>query len=251
MENHGAILLEERIDMNLKNLAGEVHSSMYHQVQKRGYAASVDVLMDLGILSKADYENWRNGRVDYLERVCKINLKRLADINHYMRVYAEKDGLKPSVTVYKKWGKPSRFPDGTIRPLRFSKSRNPNIEKWYATHFVDPNFKKRKEADKAEKEGVVEAAEESGKERIAKEAEKERIAKEAPEKKVPAPKKEKAAKPAQPKQGHAKPQNAQQGQPKPVKTKAQQPKPQNAKQGQSKPQKAKTPQEAQPKKKKG
>ena len=40
----------------------------------RGYAAPVDVLMDIGVLSKQDYENWRFGKVPYLERVCKINL---------------------------------------------------------------------------------------------------------------------------------------------------------------------------------
>ena len=142
--------------MNLKNLAGEVHSSVYHQVQKRGYAASVDVLMDLGVLSKQDYENWRFGRIDYLERVCKVNLKKLAEINHQMRVYAQKTGLKPSVTVYKKYGSPSRYPNGKIRPLRFSKYGDPKVEQWYATHFVDPNFKQKAKAEKAAKEAEKE-----------------------------------------------------------------------------------------------
>ena len=84
--------------MNEKELIGKVHSAVYHQCQRRGYAAPVDVLMEVGVLPKQKYEDWRFGRVDYLERVCTV---------------------KPVV------------------PLRFSKSGNPEIEKWYATHFVD------------------------------------------------------------------------------------------------------------------
>ena len=71
--------------MNDKELIGKVHSSMYHQLKKRGYATAVDVLMDLEILSKVNYERWRNGQVPYLEKVCNINLKKLSTILHEMR----------------------------------------------------------------------------------------------------------------------------------------------------------------------
>lgn len=56
--------------MNNTELTGKVHSAVYHQCQRRGYAAPVDVLMDISVLSKADYENWRRGKVPYLEKVC-------------------------------------------------------------------------------------------------------------------------------------------------------------------------------------
>ena len=39
--------------MNDREIATKVHSSMYHQCQKRGYATAVDVLMDLDILKKS------------------------------------------------------------------------------------------------------------------------------------------------------------------------------------------------------
>lgn len=55
--------------MDDKELIGKVHSSVYHQCQRRGYAAPVDVLMEVGVLPKQKYEDWRSGRVDYLERV--------------------------------------------------------------------------------------------------------------------------------------------------------------------------------------
>lgn len=120
-------------------LIGKVHSAMYHQCQKRGYAAPVDVLMDIGILPKQKYEDWRFGKVDYLERVCTVNLRKLSLIMHQMRDYAQKTGLKPSFCYYKRWGAKKENGQGhkPVVPLRFSKSGNAEIEKSYATHFVD------------------------------------------------------------------------------------------------------------------
>ena len=118
--------------MNDRELAGKVHSAMYRQCRERGYAAAVDVLMDLGYLKKEQYENWRHGRVPYLERVCTVNLSKLSTIRHEMRVYARKANLKPSFCYYKQWAV-----KGKTIPLRFSKYGKEDIEKQYATHFVD------------------------------------------------------------------------------------------------------------------
>lgn len=125
--------------MNDKELIGAVHSAMYHQCQSRGYAAPVDVLMDIGVLPKKKYEDWRFGRVSYLESVCTINLRKLSFIMHQMRVYAKKAELKPSFCYYKQWGVKKKNGQGhkPVIPLRFSKSGSPEIEKSYATHFVD------------------------------------------------------------------------------------------------------------------
>ena len=87
--------------MNEKELTGKIHSSMYHQLQSRGYAAPVDVLIDTGILPKQKYEDWRFGRVRYLEAVCNANLKRLSFVLRQMRVYAQTHDLKPSFCYYK------------------------------------------------------------------------------------------------------------------------------------------------------
>ena len=45
---------------NHDNLVGEVGNSMYHQVSNMGYATAVQTLIDMQILSKEDYERWRN-----------------------------------------------------------------------------------------------------------------------------------------------------------------------------------------------
>ncbi len=125
--------------MNDKELISAVHSAMYHQCQNRGYAAPVDVLMDIGVLTKKKYEDWRFGRVSYLESVCTVNLRKLSFIMHQMRAYAKKAELKPSFCYYKQWGVKKKNGQGhkPVVPLRFSKSGSPEIEKSYATHFVD------------------------------------------------------------------------------------------------------------------
>jgi len=108
---------------------------MYTLVKEKGVASPVEVLIAIGALSREDYERWRFGKVDYLERVCKVNLRKLSLVNHEIRAYARKHDLKPSWTFYKKWGthKESR---GNAVKLRFSKSGDEAIERQYATHYV-------------------------------------------------------------------------------------------------------------------
>lgn len=143
--------------MNQKELIGKVHSAVYHQCQKRGYATAVDVLMDMGVLSMQKYEDWRFGRVSYLESVCTVNLHKLNMILHEMNVCAKKAGLKPSFCFYKQWGVKKKGGQGhkPVIALRFSKSGNPVTEKMYATHFVDS---KRMASIKAQRNAVFENA---------------------------------------------------------------------------------------------
>ena len=125
--------------MNNRELTSKVNSAMYQQCRDRGFATPVDVLMEIGYLSKKDYENWRHGRVPYLERVCTANLSKLSTVMHQMRFYARNAGLKPSFCYYKQWGVKKKNGQGhkPVIPLRFSKSGAPEIERCYATHFVD------------------------------------------------------------------------------------------------------------------
>lgn len=128
-----------RMKFNDAELTAKVNSSMYHQCLNRGYAAPVDVLIEIGVLSKHKYEDWRFGRVQYLESVCGVNLRKLSMIMHQIRVYARQNNLKPSFCYYKQWGVQKRNGQGhkPVIPLRFSKSGNLDIERWYSTHWVD------------------------------------------------------------------------------------------------------------------
>ena len=125
--------------MNGEELRARVRESMFRQCHMRGYAAPVDVLMDIGALSKKNYEDWRFGRVDTLERVCSMNLSKLSAVLREMYACAKAQSLKPSFCYYKRWGVSKKNETGhkPVITLQFSKSGSPEIERSYATHFVD------------------------------------------------------------------------------------------------------------------
>ena len=117
--------------MNNIDLEKKIKRIISDLSDEKGYICSIDVLLGLDYLSKTDYEKWRNGQVDYLERVCQTNLGKLTTINKIIRQVAAKMNLVPSLTVYNKWGK------GPKQKLRFSKSGDFNIEKAYSTYFLN------------------------------------------------------------------------------------------------------------------
>lgn len=116
--------------MNDQQLIKKVNEAVENQRQQRGYIAPVDVLMEIGVLTKQNYEAWRFGKVSYLEKVCTCNLNKLTKILKQIYKYAQINGLKPSVSRYRLWGKKGK-------ELRFSKSGRLEVERKYATHFVD------------------------------------------------------------------------------------------------------------------
>ena len=127
----------------MKITSETIRSSMTEQCHRRGYAAPVDVLLDVGVLEKKKHEDWRYGRVTYLEQVCNANLHKLTEIMKNIRICAKDLDLQPSLSYYRQWGAKSR-------KLRFSKSGDPNIEKHYATHYVVKKTDHRIEAESAE-----------------------------------------------------------------------------------------------------
>jgi len=133
--------------MKDSELIGKVHNAVYQQCNNRGYAAVVDVLVDVGVLTKTKVEEWRFGNISYLEAVCNCNLRQLNLILKEMRVYSEKSGYKPSFCYYKRWGTKKKNGQGKkpVIPLRFSKSGNASLEKTYATHYVKKEFFSKKE----------------------------------------------------------------------------------------------------------
>ncbi|MCD7763632.1 MAG: hypothetical protein LUI14_10655 [Lachnospiraceae bacterium] len=117
----------------------KVQSSIDHQCQTRGYAAPVDVLMDVGVLDKRKYEDWRIGKIPYLESVCTCNLHQLSLTMKLIRSYAQEAGYRPSYCFYGRWGMKKKKDRSrkNVHPLRFSKSGESKIERAYATHYLD------------------------------------------------------------------------------------------------------------------
>ncbi len=92
----------------------------------------VDVLIGMSLLTPARVEDWRRGRVPYLEQVINCNLTRLSRLLRILRFHAHDLNLKPSWTAYVRWGK------GPKQRLRFTKNGEPKLEQAYATHLIWP-----------------------------------------------------------------------------------------------------------------
>ena len=82
--------------MNNVDLEKEVKRLVNSNRYGKGYVCAVDVLLQLGYHTKDDYEDWRFGRIDYLEKVCKVNLGKLTFINKLIGKYSSELDLKSS-----------------------------------------------------------------------------------------------------------------------------------------------------------
>jgi hypothetical protein len=112
---------------------------------KRRFVTAIDVLVGVGWLEPRWVDEWRQDRVEYLERVTVANLGKVSTAMRSFRRWAQARGLKPSETAYL-----ARTRDR--RPLRFSKSGDPGIERAYRTHWVSPELSEKKRARLAARE---------------------------------------------------------------------------------------------------
>jgi len=101
------------------------------------YVRPIDVLLGLGWLAPSHLDQWRQGRVPYLEQVIQGNLGKVGAAMAEFRRWARASGLTPSETAYL-----ARTRDR--RQLRFSAGADPSIEQAYRTHWVSPELSERK-----------------------------------------------------------------------------------------------------------
>jgi Uncharacterized conserved protein len=130
---------------NQRALENRVTSAAEAALAHHHYVSAIDVLTGTGLLSPAHLQEWRKGRIDFLERVIHTNLKKISLSMAIFRRWAQAKGLKPSETGYVRWGR------GQKVELRFSKSGDPGIERSYRTHFVSPDISERKKQEMEER----------------------------------------------------------------------------------------------------
>lgn len=107
-----------------------VSKAVAELMQEGEVVSPVSVLVRMGRLEPQKYEDWRFGRVPYLERVLSGNLSKANRILRILHCHAESLQLTAATTLYRKWGK------GRKLTLQFSKSGNPNIERAYSQHYL-------------------------------------------------------------------------------------------------------------------
>jgi hypothetical protein len=104
---------------------------------EQGYASAIDVLVSLGWLHPRRVDEWRQGRLDCLERAAAVDAEKLSDAMRHLRRFARDRGLIESETDHI-----ARTRDR--RSLRFSVSGDAEIERAYRTHWVSPELPERK-----------------------------------------------------------------------------------------------------------
>ena len=83
-------------------------------LSKSDVVAPVDVLIEMGNLTKKNHDAWRQGKVPYLERVFEGNLSKANRILRIIGFHVHDLNMVPNITQYNKKGK------GKKHPLRFS-----------------------------------------------------------------------------------------------------------------------------------
>ena len=136
------------IPKNRALLAARVAKAAWTALAVQGYVSPIDVLIGLGWLDMGRVERWRRGEIPYLERVVEANLPRISEAMKAFRSWATDRGLSASETRYV--GRAPRR-----RPLIFSRSGRPEIEKLYRTHWVAPELSEKKRERTAEKAGCT------------------------------------------------------------------------------------------------
>ena len=112
---------------------------------EQGYASTIDVLTRIGYLAPVHVDDWRKGRFACLEELIFVNPDKIAIAMSLFQAWAHNHNLKPSETAY------LVRTTGPRRDLKFSKSGDPDIERFYRTHYVSPALSERKQEKLREK----------------------------------------------------------------------------------------------------
>lgn len=100
------------------------------------FVSSIEVMQRMCILKKEHVDDWKKGRIPYLEKVITCNLSKANRILQLMRFHAHDLNMKPSVTTYTRKVKSKKI------ELRFSKSGTKKVEDTYSRHFIQIDNKK-------------------------------------------------------------------------------------------------------------
>ncbi|MCW5589845.1 MAG: hypothetical protein KIT27_09310 [Legionellales bacterium] len=125
--------------MNQQQLENRIIEIANKTLLENQYVSWFDILLGLGWLQSTPLDNWRKGRMPYLEQVMQANPNKLNYAMNYFRQWANDCGLIPSETSY------FTRTDGQERELQVSKSGDPVIEKYYRTQYLSPNLSQKKQ----------------------------------------------------------------------------------------------------------
>jgi hypothetical protein len=129
---------------DLQRLERRVARAAEAALAESGLVTPIDVLVGLGWLPPGRVDEWRQGRLEYLECAAQVDVRKLSAAVAILRRWAERDGLEASEVTYV-----ARTRDRPL--LRFSESGNPGIERAYRAYWVSPELSERQRQRLAER----------------------------------------------------------------------------------------------------
>jgi hypothetical protein len=93
----------------------------------------LEVLAQIGWLPWGLVDDWRRGRVDYLERAASVHADRLATALEYLRRWAAREGLEPNEVAYVAATRDRQL-------LRFTADGGQAAERAWRTHWIRPDL---------------------------------------------------------------------------------------------------------------
>ena len=107
-----------------------VVNAVRHLTQSKQEITPINVLLTLGMLPPERLEEWRQGRIPFLEAALSSNLSKTNRVLRILRLHSHDANLKTVAQEYFRSG------SGPKRLLVFSRSRDPNIERAYARLYL-------------------------------------------------------------------------------------------------------------------
>lgn len=114
-------------------------------IAQKKFVSAIDLLVGIRWLTTSLANQWRQGRLPYLEEGMSVDLEKLSSALKLFRSWAERRVLKSSETAY-------RSSTRDRRPLRFSASGQEAIERAYRTHWVSQELSENKRERLAERQ---------------------------------------------------------------------------------------------------
>ena len=100
-------------------------------LETENIVSPINLLSQMGLLKKSNIVSWKKGQIPFLEKSIECNLSKANRILRIFGFHAQECNLLPSAKNYKHKGK----------VLRFSKTKDDNIEKAYAKAYLRPRKK--------------------------------------------------------------------------------------------------------------
>lgn len=116
---------------NQRPLALRVAEAADRALAADGYVSALDVIGGIGWVDAGTVDRWRQGRIDCIESAIQTHPSRVTEALELFRAWAAGKGLIASEVQYV-----ARTPDR--RALRFSRGRDPAVERFYRTHWLSP-----------------------------------------------------------------------------------------------------------------